>query len=148
MENYFIYDKENSAESVIYSYLLENCTQELFEKAKKQGKNIADAIQYVISEIKDKAKNNCYCTTSDEVFGLIIHYFEEESIEKENQKVLYKSTNTKPKAKAKTKAEEEEQEEPKPKKKPKAKAKKKQKEVKETEPKNVGYEQISLLDLL
>ena len=140
MENYFIYDKENSAESVIYSYLIENCTQELFEKAKKQGKNIADAIQYVISEVKDKAVNNCYCTTSDEVFGLIIHYFEEETIEKGTQKVLYKSTNTK---------KQEEQEEPKIEKpKPKAKAKKKPKEVKEAEPKNVGYEQINLLDLL
>lgn len=140
MENYFVYDKENSAESVIYSYLTENCTQELFEKAKKQGKNISDAIQYVISEIKDKAVNNCYCTTSDEVFGLIIHYFEEESIEKGTQKVLYKSTNTKPKA-------EEDQEEPKVAK-PKAKAKKKPKEVKKVEPENVGYEQINLLDLL
>ena len=137
MENYFIYDKENSAESVIYSYLIENCTQELFEKAKKQGKNIADAIQYVISEVKDKAVNHCYCTTSDEVFGLIIHYFEEETIEKGTQKVLYKSTNTK-------KQEEPKIEKPKP----KAKAKKKPKEVKEVEPKNVGYEQINLLDLL
>lgn len=96
-----------------------------------------------MSVVREKAKNNCCMVSNEEVYGLIIHYFEEESIEKENRQIGVASHNTKPKAEDMA---EEEQDKPKPKK--KAKPKKKPKEVKKADPKNVGYEQISFLDLL
>ena len=142
MEKYFVYDKNNSGEKGIYDYIIANCTNELFGKIKKQQKNISDAVQFVMDEISERARKvseNNYSSlmlSDEEVFGIVIHYFEEESIEKATigqvKNYVGKVAASKPK-KNKTKT-----------------AKPKKTEPKEIKPEenNVGYEQISLLDLI
>ena len=137
MEKYFVYDNNNSGEKGIYDYIIANCTNELFEKVKRQQKNIADAVQFVMDEISERARKvseNNYSSlmlSDEEVFGIVIHYFEEESIEKAEigqVKNYVGKVATSEKKKDKTKKVE----------------------PKETKPEenNVGYEQISLLDLI
>lgn len=146
MKQYFKFNEKNSAEVAVYNYVIDNCSDELFEKVKKSGKNIADAIQFVMSEVKNRAVNKCAMVSDEEVFGLIIHYFEEESIKKNNSVVGKAATNKK---ELKEDTEDGEEEAPKVKAKPKAKQKEKAKpETKKDDNANKAYEQTSLFDFI
>ena len=58
-----------------------NCLAEkdlLFaETLKKPSKNIDDCITYILNTVKD---SGCNGFTDDEVFGMAIHYYDEENI--------------------------------------------------------------------
>jgi len=47
------------------------------ETLKKPNKNIDDCITYILNTVKD---SGCNGFTDDEVFGMAIHYYDEESI--------------------------------------------------------------------
>ena len=37
-------------------------------------------MQYIASQVKERAQNGCVACTDEEVYGLAMHYFEEDSI--------------------------------------------------------------------
>lgn len=139
MKQYFKADSKNSAEVAVLNYVLDNCSEELFQKVKAAGKNIKDAIQFVMNEVKSRAVGRCAMVSDQEVFGLIIHYFEEDEIKKNTQVVGKASTSSN------EDDEEEENEAPKVKAKPKAKSKP---APKKDDNANKGYEQTSLFDFM
>lgn len=137
MKQYFKADSKNSAEVAVLNYVLDNCSEELFQKAKAAGKNIKDAIQYVMGEVKSRAVGRCAMVSDQEVFGLIIHYFEEDEIKKNTQVVGKASTSS-----------NEEGEEEAPKVKAQPKASKPKPAPKKDDNENKGYEQTSLFDFM
>lgn len=91
----------------------------LFAEAyKKEGKTIEGCCNYIISEVQKSAKGNRAAMTSDEVFSLAVHYYDEDNVKadkKVNARVVVpaeliskdkalKSTEEKPKKPAKQKA--------------------------------------------
>lgn len=82
----------NDIETLLKDYVLKNASPALTEKILKEDylKNIPDAFEFVKTEAKKKAQNNCACLTDAEVYGLIMHYLEEDSITKSDKKVKAK----------------------------------------------------------
>lgn len=66
--------------NVIKSYLDERAkTDELFTvKYANPKKNIDECFDYIIGEAKKRG--NAVCMTDDEVFGLAVHYYDEDNI--------------------------------------------------------------------
>lgn len=72
---------------------------------KKPDKNIADCINYIFNEVKKSGQNGF---ADDEIFGMAIHYYDEDDIKKpaamSGRVVVNRSIkSTKPAAKDKTK---------------------------------------------
>lgn len=61
-------------------------TDKLFAKTyAKSNKNIDDCCQYIIEEAKKAAKGQCSAAfKDDEVYGLAIHYYDEDDIKPKN----------------------------------------------------------------
>lgn len=72
----------NATEQIIFDYVQVNASEVLKEKIEKSGKGIKDCLSYISSEVRNRAVNNCACVSDQEVFGMAMHYFEEDSIEK------------------------------------------------------------------
>lgn len=70
----------NQAEELIKKYVIANASDTLREKILKGTKNIGDCFNFIKGEAKKQAISGCACMTDEEVFGLAIHYFEEDSI--------------------------------------------------------------------
>jgi len=70
-----------NAEQKILKYLQENLPG-LITKAEESGKNISDCLNWIMSQFKSKAQNGCAAATSEEVFGMAVHYFQEDDIKK------------------------------------------------------------------
>lgn len=75
----------------------------------KENKNIKDCFAYIISEARKKASSNVCCMSDDEVFGLAVHYYDEDDLDMSGAKKERKSAGVKivksdstPKAKNKT----------------------------------------------
>ena len=108
----------------IKNYLDQRAKEDsLFAEAyKKEGKTIKECCNYIISEVQKSAKNNRAAMTSDEVFSLAVHYYDEDNVKadkKVNARVVVpaelvskdkasKSTEDKPKKQAKQKAAKKE----------------------------------------
>lgn len=104
----------------IKNYLDQRAKEDsLFAEAyKKKGKTIEECCNYIISEVQKSAKGNRAAMTSDEVFSLAVHYYDEDNVKadkKVNARVVVpaeliskdkasKSTVEKPKKPAKQKA--------------------------------------------
>lgn len=67
-------------EKIIQDYLEENASDTLAEKINNGKKTLADCWNYIISEAKSRAKSGCCVMRDAEVFGLSIHFFEEDEI--------------------------------------------------------------------
>ena len=79
--------KENqSFKQVIQSYLEQRAKRDsLFATSfAKQNKNIDECCNYIIGEVK-KCGGNAVCMSDDEVFGLAVHYYDEDNIEVSKQ---------------------------------------------------------------
>lgn len=50
------------------------------EKYKSEKKNIADCCKFIIAEVKKSCKGNEAACTDEYVYGLAMHYYDEESI--------------------------------------------------------------------
>ena len=72
----------DETEKVILDYLNTLESPELIKKIQTTDKDIPDALEYVKNQVKSRAKHGCAMVTDQEVFGMIIHYFEEDSIAK------------------------------------------------------------------
>lgn len=72
--------KTNSFQDAIKSYLDERAkTDELFAKSYgKSGKSISQCCDYIMGEAKKRG--NAVAMTDDEVFGLAVHYYDEDNI--------------------------------------------------------------------
>ena len=97
-------EAKTSNEQIVLDFLNTNASEMLAEKINCGKKTLSQCWQYIMSEAKKLAQNNCACVVSDTVFGWAIHFFEEDSIDgkKYETKVPAKVTNTKPKPVATT----------------------------------------------
>lgn len=106
--------KISPAERQILEYINKNASEELRAKIEASDKGISDCVQYIASQVKEKAQNGCVACTDEEVYGLAMHYFEEDEIEKETGIVasaIQTSVEEKPAAKPKP-AKKQEQKDP------------------------------------
>lgn len=90
-------------QKIIIDYLENNASDELIEKINRCGKTMADCWQYITSQARKKATNNCAMVEDVEVYGWAVHYFEEEGNVKgeETEKVEVKKIEKKPEPKPK-----------------------------------------------
>ena len=47
----------------------------------KENKNLDECWDYIVEEARKRAINQMCCMTSEEVFGLAVHYYDEDNIE-------------------------------------------------------------------
>lgn len=84
-------------EEIILNYLNANASETLAAKINNGKKTLTQCWNYIVSEAKKLAQNNCACVEDKTVFGWAIHFFEEDSIKAEEQKPIpVKTTTTKP----------------------------------------------------
>lgn len=71
---------KNSWKSAIKNYLDDRAkTDELFAKSyAKENKNFEQCCDYIMGEAKKRG--NAVCMTSEEVFSLAVHYYDEDNI--------------------------------------------------------------------
>ena len=93
---------------------------ELFAKTyAKKNKSIKECCQFIYQQVQKARTGNARCVAceDDEIYGLAIHYYDEDDLEVSNEKTqveevkhvpTLKPTKSKPKAKAKPKIEEDE----------------------------------------
>ena len=72
----------DETERVILEYLEGLDSPELIRKINSTDKDIPDALSYVKEQVRSRAQNGCAMVSDQEVFGMVIHYFEEDSIQK------------------------------------------------------------------
>lgn len=46
----------------------------------KEGKTIDECASFIIGEMNKKAQQGCYVASDEEVFGLAVHYFDEDNL--------------------------------------------------------------------
>lgn len=70
----------NTFKEVIKSYLDGRAaTDELFAKTyAKEGKNVDDCVTYIMNQVKE---SGCNGFADDEIFGMAVHYYDEDKIE-------------------------------------------------------------------
>ncbi len=74
--------KKQSPIDEIRRYLDERAkTDTLFAASyAKENKSINECWTYIVSEARKRASGNCCCMTSEEVFSLAVHYYDEDEI--------------------------------------------------------------------
>ena len=70
------------AEKRVLEYLEGLDAPELITKINSSSKDIPDALSYCKGLAKSRAQSGCACIEDTEVFGWVVHYFEEDSISK------------------------------------------------------------------
>ena len=67
---------QNTAQYVIGNYLFEKMKSdpELEKKFDENNRSIAECYSYIVEKARQKAVDNSCCMTSEEVFGLAVHY--------------------------------------------------------------------------
>lgn len=88
--------ENNSFKEAIKSYLDERAkTDELFAKAyAKENKSIDECCSYILGEAKKRG--NAVAMTDNEVFGMAVHYYDEDDIKVEKIPANIKSSVSKP----------------------------------------------------
>ena len=73
---------ENMFEKTIKVFLDEKAENDsvFAEKYKTGGKTIQDCCKYIIAEVKKNCKGNDAACTDDYVYGLAVHFFDEDDI--------------------------------------------------------------------
>lgn len=61
----------------------------------KKDKNIKDCYAYIIGQARKKATANVCCMSDDEVFGLAVHYYDEDDIDMSAARKERKAANVK-----------------------------------------------------
>ncbi len=82
-------------QKIIIDYLEANASDSLIEKINRCGKTMQDCWQYITSQARKKATNNCAMIEDVEVYGWAIHYFEEEGNVKGEEKTEIKKVEVK-----------------------------------------------------
>lgn len=91
--------EQNSAQFIIGNYLFEKMKNdpELEKKFDEKNRSISECYSYIVEKARQKAVNNSCCMTSEEVFGLAVHYAldgVEEGIDVYSQQLNAKVTAT------------------------------------------------------
>lgn len=77
-------------EEIILDYLTQNASESLVEKINNGTKTLTQCWNYIVSEaekmVKKRSGAQCVTFDSTKVFGLAVHFFEEDSIKAEKQK--------------------------------------------------------------
>lgn len=71
--------KQNQGLKIICEYLMSR--NDMVSKLDNPKKSIDGMWNYIVSEAKKKAVKNCAIISDEEVFGLAVHYYDEEVIE-------------------------------------------------------------------
>lgn len=92
-------DKETGFEKAIRQYLEAKAASDpLFAPTyAKKNKSIKECCAYIRSEAKKKAVAGCAVLTDDDVYGMAVHYYDEDSIKVENAPQAKVTTSAKPK---------------------------------------------------
>lgn len=91
-------EKTKTPKQIIQSYLEERAKNDpLFACVyAKPNKNIDECFDYIISEAKKRG--NAVCMSDDEVFGLAVHYYDEDDIKVSKQTNYKAATSQTPKS--------------------------------------------------
>ncbi len=100
--------KQNPLKEAIQSYLDERAkADELFAVAyKKKNKSIDECCTYIMGEAKKRG--NAVCMSDEEVFGLAVHYYDEDNIKINKLPASVKASASVPEAKPVKLTEEDE----------------------------------------
>ena len=89
---------EDRTQRVLLAYLRDNASESLAERIKAGKKTLRGAVAFVTKWARDLAKgSNAAMITSDDVFGQLMHYFEEDSLDAEGTAPAAKVEVPKPK---------------------------------------------------
>jgi hypothetical protein len=92
---------KNDVEKRLLDYLNEHCSDMLAFKIQAGTKTLQGCVEYIKGEVKkriekEKQKGSvCMMVEDDDVFGMMIHFFEEDSIEEPNKKKPKKAAEVK-----------------------------------------------------
>lgn len=91
-------EKTKTPKQIIQSYLEERAKNDpLFASVyAKPNKNINECLDYILSEAKKRG--NAVCMSDDEVFGLAVHYYDEDDIKVSKQTNYKVATSQAPKS--------------------------------------------------
>lgn len=91
-------EKTKTPKQIIQSYLEERAKNDpLFASVyAKPNKNINECLDYILSEAKKRG--NAVCMSDDEVFGLAVHYYDEDDIKVSKQTNYKAATSQAPKS--------------------------------------------------
>ena len=91
-------EKTKTPKQIIQSYLEERAKNDpLFASVYvKPNKNINECFDYILSEAKKRG--NAVCMSDDEVFGLAVHYYDEDDIKVSKQTNYKAATSQAPKS--------------------------------------------------
>lgn len=79
--------------NIIAEYLMSR--QDIQENLKKPNKSLEEMYEYILSEAKKKAVQNCAAMTDEEVFGLAVHYYDEDDLKIKKVSNVQVTTNAK-----------------------------------------------------
>lgn len=91
-------EKTKTPKQIIQSYLEERAKNDpLFASVyAKPNKNINECLDYILSEAKKRG--NAVCMSDDKVFGLAVHYYDEDDIKVSRQTNYKAATSQAPKS--------------------------------------------------
>lgn len=81
--------------NIIAEYLMSR--DDIQENLKKPNKSLEEMYEYILSEAKKKAVQNCAAMTDEEVFGLAVHYYDEDDLKIKKVSNVQVTTNAKEK---------------------------------------------------
>lgn len=70
--------KQNQGLKIICEYLMSR--NDIVSKLDNPKKSVDGMWNYIVSEAKKKAVKNCAIISDEEVFGLAVHYYDEEDV--------------------------------------------------------------------
>ena len=110
-------EAKNQFQTIVLEHLKQVVSEELAKKINNGKKTLDGCYKYIVGEAKKRQENQCTVMTDEEVFGLSIHYFEEDEIEEdktapEPAAIIKTSESAKPKAEAKKEVPKKEELQP------------------------------------
>lgn len=99
--------EENPAIIQVGNYLLGR--EDIQGNLQKPNKSLKGCWDYIVSEARKKQQGGCVCLSDDEVYGMAVHYFDEDDIKYDKKAVtkLKSASTSKPVKKEKTKKKSE-----------------------------------------
>ena len=70
---------DSPAIRIIADYLMKR--EDIQENLKKPNKSLKKMYEYITSQARKKALNGCAMLSDEEVFGLAVHYYDEDNLE-------------------------------------------------------------------
>lgn len=99
--------EKNPAIVQVGNYLLGR--EDIQGNLQKPNKSLKECWDYIVSEARKKQQGGCACLSDDEVYGMAVHYFDEDDIKYDKKAVtkLKSASTSKPVKKEKTKKKSE-----------------------------------------